>query len=158
MIRWEWLCLYYFFLPLLTLRNYVILTVFLHRNRQLSCRFYSFEKHTQFWYTDICNFHDDFIVLNGWRNFFIEIGKFPDDFMSWTKYAILSGGYFGLPEICWRGWVRVDIPVGLQLLFGTSLLCWCWRPQICIPNPVEDLLKVYEDMVEVLLVLEIFLT
>ena len=31
-------------------------------------------------------------------------------------------------------------------------------PQSCMPNPVEGLLKVYEDMVEVLLVLEIFLT
>ena len=31
-------------------------------------------------------------------------------------------------------------------------------PQSCIPNPVEGLLEVYEDMVEVLLVLEIFLT
>ena len=31
-------------------------------------------------------------------------------------------------------------------------------PQSCMPNPVEDLLDVYEDMVEVLLVLEIFLT
>ena len=31
-------------------------------------------------------------------------------------------------------------------------------PQICMPNPVEGLLEVYEDMVEVLLVLEIFLT
>ena len=30
-------------------------------------------------------------------------------------------------------------------------------PQSCIPNPVEGLLEVYEDMVEVLLVLEIFL-
>ena len=30
--------------------------------------------------------------------------------------------------------------------------------QNCMPNPVEDLLEVYEDMVEVLLVLEIFLT
>ena len=30
-------------------------------------------------------------------------------------------------------------------------------PQSCMPNPVEGLLKVYEDMVEVLLVLEIFL-
>ena len=28
----------------------------------------------------------------------------------------------------------------------------------CMPNPVEGLLEVYEDMVEVLLVLEIFLT
>ena len=31
-------------------------------------------------------------------------------------------------------------------------------PQSCMPNPVEGLLKVYEDMVEDLLVLEIFLT
>ena len=31
-------------------------------------------------------------------------------------------------------------------------------PQSCMPNPVECLLGVYEDMVEVLLVLEIFLT
>ena len=28
----------------------------------------------------------------------------------------------------------------------------------CMPNPVEGLLEVYEDMVEVLQVLEIFLT
>ena len=31
-------------------------------------------------------------------------------------------------------------------------------PQSCMPNPVEGLLEVYEDMEEVLLVLEIFLT
>ena len=31
-------------------------------------------------------------------------------------------------------------------------------PQSCMPNPGEGLLEVYEDMVEVLLVLEIFLT
>ena len=31
-------------------------------------------------------------------------------------------------------------------------------PQSSMPNPVEGLLEVYEDMVEVLLVLEIFLT
>ena len=30
--------------------------------------------------------------------------------------------------------------------------------QSCMPNPGEDQLEVYEDMVEVLLVLEIFLT
>ena len=29
-------------------------------------------------------------------------------------------------------------------------------PQSCMPKPVEGLLEVYEDMVEVLLVLEIF--
>ena len=81
--------------------------------------------------------------------------------------------------------MRLDIPVGLQLLFGTSLyaaveedgtcglvikvfddldkvyadvvlLHGC--PQSCMPNPVEGLLEIYEDMVEVLLMLEIFLT
>ena len=31
-------------------------------------------------------------------------------------------------------------------------------PQSCMPNAVEGLLKVHEDMVEVLLVLEAFLT
>ena len=31
-------------------------------------------------------------------------------------------------------------------------------PQICMLNPVEGLLEVYEDMVEALLVLKIFLT
>ena len=31
-------------------------------------------------------------------------------------------------------------------------------PQSCMPNPVEGLLEVLEDMEEVLLVLEIFLT
>ena len=31
-------------------------------------------------------------------------------------------------------------------------------PESCMPNSVEGLLEVYEDMVEVLLVLEIFLT
>ena len=37
-----------------------------------------------------------------------------------------------------------------------ALLDGC--PESCMPNPVEGLLEVYEDMVEVLLVLEIFLT
>ena len=31
-------------------------------------------------------------------------------------------------------------------------------PQSCMPNPVEGRLEVYADMVEILLVLEIFLT
>ena len=39
---------------------------------------------------------------------------------------------------------------------GVVLLHGC--PQSCMPNPVEGLLDVYEDMVEVLLVLEVFLT
>ena len=82
--------------------------------------------------------------------------------------------------------MRVDIPVELQLLFGTGpvsytavekdctsglvtevfddsdkvcadvvLLHGC--QQSCMPNPVERLLEVYEDMVEVLQVLEILI-
>ena len=39
---------------------------------------------------------------------------------------------------------------------GVVLLYGC--PQSCMPNPVEGLLEAYEDMVEVFLVLEIFLT
>ena len=31
-------------------------------------------------------------------------------------------------------------------------------PQSCMPNPVKGLLRVYEDMVEVLLVVKMFLT
>ena len=30
--------------------------------------------------------------------------------------------------------------------------------ETCVPNPVKGLLEIYEDIVEVLLVLEIFLT
>ena len=80
--------------------------------------------------------------------------------------------------------MRVDIPVGLQLLFGISLsaieedctgglvtevfddsdvvgadialLHGC--PQSCMSNPVEGFLEVYEDMVAVLLALDMFLT
>ena len=78
------------------------------------------------------------------------------------------------------------MPVVLQLLFGnqspmlllkrTALVALSYRflmtrikigadvvlihgcPQSCMPNPVEGRLEVYEDMVEALLVLEIFLT
>ena len=39
---------------------------------------------------------------------------------------------------------------------GVVLLHGC--PQSCVPNPVEGLLEVYEDMVQVLLVLEIIFT
>ena len=81
--------------------------------------------------------------------------------------------------------MRVDIPVGRQLLLGTSLYAAVEEDgtsslvievfddsdtvcadvvllhgclQSCMLNPVEGLLEVYEDMVEVLLMLEIFLT
>ena len=41
---------------------------------------------------------------------------------------------------------------------GADVVLLYGCPQSCIPNPVEGLLEVYEDMVEALLVLEIFLT
>ena len=41
---------------------------------------------------------------------------------------------------------------------GTAVVLLHGCPQSCMPNPVEGLLEVYEDMIEVLLVLEIFLT
>ena len=41
---------------------------------------------------------------------------------------------------------------------GANVVLLHGCPQSCKPNPVEGLLEVYEDMVEVLLVLEIFLT
>ena len=41
---------------------------------------------------------------------------------------------------------------------GTDVVLLHGCPQSYMPNPVEGLLEVYEDMVEVLLVLEMFLT
>ena len=51
----------------------------------------------------------------------------------------------------------IEIFDDLDMVFAdVVLLHGC--PQSCMPNPVEGLLEVCEDMVEVLLVLEIFLT
>ena len=41
---------------------------------------------------------------------------------------------------------------------GTDVVLLHGSPQRCLPNPVLSLLEAFEDMVEVLLVLEIFLT
>ena len=81
--------------------------------------------------------------------------------------------------------MRVDIPVGLQLCsepvsyaaveedctsglvigffddshkVGADVVRLHGCPQSCMSDPVEGLLEVYEDMVEVLLVLKVFLT
>ena len=43
-----------------------------------------------------------------------------------------------------------------KVVVGVELLCCC--PQSYIPNPVEGLIEVYEDMVEVLLALDMFVT
>ena len=62
--------------------------------------------------------------------------------------AVEEDGTSGLVIDVFDGLVKVCAEV--VLLHGF--------PQSCKPNPVEGLLEVYEDMVEVLLVLEIFLT
>ena len=41
---------------------------------------------------------------------------------------------------------------------GADVVLFHGCPQSCMPNPVEGLPEVYEDMVEVLLVLKIFPT
>ena len=43
-------------------------------------------------------------------------------------------------------------------MVGTDVVLLHGCPQSCMPNPDKGSLEVYEDMVEVLLVLEIFLT
>ena len=45
-----------------------------------------------------------------------------------------------------------------QIKVGAYVVLLHGCPQSCMSNPVEGLLEVYEDVVEVLLLLEIFLT
>ena len=52
---------------------------------------------------------------------------------------------------------REGEPAGTDKV-GADVVLLHGCPQSCMPNPVECLFEVYEDMVEVLLVLEIFLT
>ena len=62
--------------------------------------------------------------------------------------------------------MRVDIPTSGLLVevsddsdkVGADVVLLHGCPQSYMPNPVEGLLEVYEDMVEVLLVLKILLT
>ena len=51
----------------------------------------------------------------------------------------------------------IEIFDGLDKV-GADIVLLHGCPQSCMPIPVKGLLEVYEDMVEVLLVLEIFLT
>ena len=63
--------------------------------------------------------------------------------------------YAAVEEDCTSGLV-IEVFDDLSKVCADVLLHGC--PQCCIPNPVTGLLEVYEDMVEVLLVLEVFLT
>ena len=64
--------------------------------------------------------------------------------------------YAAVEEDCTSGLV-IEIFDDLDKV-GADVVLLHDFPQSCMPNPVEGLLKVFEDMVVVLLVLEIFLT
>ena len=59
-------------------------------------------------------------------------------------------------EDCTIGLVIEVFDDSVTVVADVVLLHGC--PQSCMPNPVEGRLEIYEDMVEVLLVLQIFLT
>ena len=64
--------------------------------------------------------------------------------------------YAAVEEDCTSGLIIEGFDGSDKVGIDVVLLHGC--PQSCMPNPVEGLLEVYEDMVEFLLVLEIFLT
>ena len=64
--------------------------------------------------------------------------------------------YAAVEEDCTGGLV-IEVFDDLDKV-GADVVLLHWCPQSCMPNPVEGLLEVYEDMVEALLVLGIFLT
>ena len=62
--------------------------------------------------------------------------------------------YAAVEDDCTSGLV-IDVDGSDKVGTDVVLLHGC--TQSCMPNPAKGLLEVYEDMVEVLLVLEIFL-
>ena len=64
--------------------------------------------------------------------------------------------YAAVEEDCTSGLVIEVFDDSDKVGADVVLLHGC--PQGCMPNPVEGLLEVYEEVVEVLLVLEVFLT
>ena len=64
--------------------------------------------------------------------------------------------YTAVEEDCASGPVKKVFDDSDKVGADVVLLHGC--PQSCMPNHVEGLLEVYEDMVEVLLVLKVFLT
>ena len=59
-----------------------------------------FERDTQFTYTEIGNFPNDFMSFNELNNFYTEIGKFADICIYVFEWCmqILSDGYFAFSE------------------------------------------------------------
>ena len=71
-----------------------------------------------------------------------------------TNY--LTKSYAAVEEDCTSGLVIEVFDDSDKVGADVVLLHGC--PQSCMPNPVKGLHEVYEDMVQVLLVLKIFLT
>ena len=67
-----------------------------------------------------------------------------------------SVSYAAVEEDCTGGLVTQVFDDSDKVGIDVVLLHSC--SQSFMPNPVEDLLEVYEDMIEVMLMLEIFLT
>ena len=65
--------------------------------------------------------------------------------------------FYGAVEADCTGGLIMEVFDDLDKV-STDVLLLHGCPQSCLPNPVEDFLEVYEDMVEVLLVLKIFFT
>ena len=76
-------------------------------------------------------------------------------FLSDSKCCLEPVSYAAVEEDCTSGLVKEVVDDLDKVCADVVLLHGC--PQSCLLNPVKGLLEVYEDMVEVLLVLEIFL-
>ena len=78
------------------------------------------------------------------------------DTLSDSNCCSQPASYASVEEDCTGGLVTgvFDDPKEV----GTDVVLLHVCPQRCMPNSVEGLLEVYEDMVEVLLVLEMLLT
>ena len=80
-----------------------------------------------------------------------------DDFAtSFLHFPVSPVSYAAVEEDCSSGLVVEVFDHPNKVGADVVLLHGCL--QSCLPNPVAGRLEVYEDMVEVLLVLEIFLT
>ena len=79
-----------------------------------------------------------------------------DIFLSDSNYCSEPVCYAVVEEDCTSGLIIEVFDDSDKAGTDVVLLHGC--PQSCMQNPVEGLLEVYEDMVEVLLVLGIFFT
>ena len=88
------------------------------------------------------------------RNMLKRVGKSRHP--CWTPTVVWNQSPMLLLKDCTSGLV-IEVFDDLDKV-GADFVLLHDCPQSCMPNPVKGLLEVYEDKVEVLLVLEIFLT